>query len=49
MQLSHKQKNFLNFFVRFLNLYRALNIFEKKLTLIADVFLHLRAPNNVVK
>ena len=42
------KKNFLNYFVRFRNLDSILNIFQKKMTLIADVYLNLRTPKNVV-
>ena len=42
------KKLFLNFFVRFRNLDPILNIFKKKMTVIADVFLNLRTPKNVV-
>ena len=41
------RKYFLNLFLRFLNLDSILNIFIKKMALIADVFLNLRAPENV--
>ena len=40
MQLS--EKKFLNFFLQFWNLYEMLNIFEKKMILMADVFPKLR-------
>ena len=43
------EKYFLHFFLHFLNLDSILNIFEKKMTLIADVFLNLRTPKNVVR
>ena len=43
------EKYFRNFFLHFLNLDSILNIFEKKMTLIADVFLNLRTPKNVVR
>ena len=38
-----------NFFLNFPNLYSILNIFKKKMTLIADVFLNLRTPKYVVR
>ena len=47
-----KEKYFLEFFfffLHFLNLDSILNIFKKKMTLIADVFLNLRTPKNVVR
>ena len=47
MHLSQKQKCFLNFFLHFLNLDSILNIFEKNMTLITDVFLNLRTPKSV--
>ena len=51
MQLSQNLKNFTEFFFffHFPNLYSILNILKKKVTLIADVFLNLRALNNVVR
>ena len=39
----------LNFFLNFPNLNSILNIFKKRMTLIADVFLNLRTPKNVVR
>ena len=47
MQLSQKQV-FHNTSLHFFNLDFVLNIFKKKMTLIADVFLKLRTPKNVV-
>ena len=45
MSLSQKRKIFSQFFfLHFLNLDPILNIFKKKETLIADVFLNLRTP-----
>ena len=53
MQLSQNLKTFAEFFFFFFfhfpNLYSILNILKKKMTLIADVFLNLRALNNVVR
>ena len=55
MQLSKKRKIssdfffFFFFFLHFLNLDSILKIFRKKMTLIADVFLNLRTPKNVVR
>ena len=53
MQLSQNLKTFTEFFFFFFfhfpNLYSILNILKKKMTLIADVFLNLRALNNVVR
>ena len=44
------KKNVLNFFfLDFRYLDSILNIFKKKATLIADVFLNLRTPKNVVR
>ena len=48
MQLSQKRKFFLNFLLHFVNLDFVLNILKKKMTLIGDVFLNLRAPKDVV-
>ena len=47
MQSSQKQKTFSQiffFFFHFRNLDSILNIFQKRMTLIADVFLNLRTP-----
>ena len=49
MELSQKWKKFSKFFLNFLNLDSILNIFPKKTTLIADVFLNLRTPKDVVR
>ena len=49
MQLSQKQKHFLNIFQHILNLVEILNILEKKITLIPYVFLSWRLPKNVVR
>ena len=46
--LRNKQL-FLNFFSHFRNLHSIVNIFEKKMTLRADVFLNLRTPENLVR
>ena len=40
---------FILFFLHFRNLYSIFNIFNKKMTLIANVFLNLRIPKNVVR
>ena len=48
MQLSQKRKIFSNSFLHFLNLHLIFNIFEKNMTLIANVFLNLRTPKYVV-
>ena len=48
MQLSGKQKHFLNFFLHFSNLVHILNIFKKNMTLIAEVFPKLGTPKNMV-
>ena len=48
MQLSKKRNIFSKFFLHFRNLDSILNIFKKKMTLIADVFLNLRTPKNAV-
>ena len=44
-----KEKLFRNFFLHFWNLDSIWNIFEKNMTLIADVVLNLRTPKNVVR
>ena len=49
MQISQKQKIFSIFFVQFYNLDYLFNIFKKKMTRIADVFLKLRTPKNVAR
>ena len=43
------EKMFLIFFWYFLNLDLIEEIFKKRMTLIADVFLNLRTPNYVVR
>ena len=43
------KKYCLNFFLHFLNLDSIFNIFERKVTLIADVFLNLRTKEDVVR
>ena len=47
--LSLKQSTFFELFFHFGNLHEILNIFQKKKTLIAHVFLKLRTPKNVLK
>ena len=49
MQLSQKQKIFSTFFLDFQNLNLILNIFKRKMNLIADAFLNLRIPEDVVR
>ena len=49
MELPQKSKSFLNFLLHFLNLDSVFDIFKKKMTFIADVFLNLRTPENVVR
>ena len=49
MQLSQKQKAFPQFVSRILNSIVKLEHFQKKINLIADVFLKIRSPKNVVK
>ena len=48
-QLSQKRKIFFNFFSHFVKLDSILNILEKKMTLMADVFLNLWTPKKVVR
>ena len=43
------KKLFLNFCLHFGNRYEILNICEKKMTFIADLFAKLRTPKNVVR
>ena len=43
------EKDFVNFFLNCLTLHSILDISKKKMTLIADVFLNLRIPKNVVR
>ena len=43
------EKYFLNFFLQFRNLHSILKIFKQTDGLIADVFLNLRTPKNVVR
>ena len=40
---------FIYFFLNFLNLDSILNIFQKKVTLIVNVFLNLQTPKNSVR
>ena len=49
MQLSEKQKYFSNIFLNFWNVDKILDTFQKKMTLIADVFTKWRIPKNVVR
>ena len=49
MEVSRKQKNVLIFFLHFWNLVEILNIFKKKMTLIADVFPKLWTQKNLVR
>ena len=50
MQLSQKRETFSEcFFLHFRNLDWIFEHFQKKVTLIADVFLNLRTPKNVVR
>ena len=49
MQLSQKRKIFSQFFFAFSKFRFNFEHFQKKITLIADVFSHLRNPKNVVR
>ena len=49
MLLSRKQKLFLDFFLHFFKSALNLEHFQKKMTLIADVFPKLRTPKNMVR
>ena len=43
------EKLFLNYFLDFRNLHEILNIWNKKMSFIADLFAKLRTPKNVVR
>ena len=43
------EKLFLNYFLHFWNLHEILNICKKKMSFIADLFVKLRTPKNVVR
>ena len=43
------KKLFLNYILRFRNLHEILNICKKKMSFIADLFVKLRTPKNVVR
>ena len=43
------EKLFLNYFLHFRNLHEILNIYKKKMSFIADLFVKLRTPKNVVR
>ena len=43
------EKLFLNYFLHFRNLHEILNICKKKMSFIADLFVNLRTPKNVVR
>ena len=43
------EKNFLYYFLHFLNWDSIFNISKEKMTLLADVFLSIRTPKNVVR
>ena len=49
MELSQKQKTFSEFFLHLLKLGSILKFINKEMTLMADVFLSLRTPKNVVR
>ena len=49
MQLSQKLKTFSEFFLLFQNLGEILNVFKKKRTLIAYLFVGVRPAKNVVR
>ena len=49
MQLSQKLKTFCSFVLHFRNLSEILDIFRKKMTLIAYLFLRIRPAKNVVR
>ena len=43
------KKLFLNYFLHFPNVHEILNICKKKMSFIADLFVKLRTPKNVVR
>ena len=49
MQLPQKQKNFWQLFFTFYKFRFNFKIFKKKITLIADVFLNLRTPEDFIR
>ena len=49
VQFSQKQNTFSEFFLDIQNLHSILNICQKKITLIADVFPEIPAPKNMVR
>ena len=49
MELSQKQKTFSEFFCAFLKSVLNLNICQKMMTLIPDVFPEITAPKNLVR
>ena len=49
MELSQKLKTFCSFYLHFRNLSEILEIFQKKMTLIAYLFLRLRPAKNLVR
>ena len=49
MQIYRKRKIFSRSFLHILNLHSILNIFKKKMTVLADVFLNLRIPKNLIR
>ena len=49
MKLSQKRKIFAQFFFAFSKFKFNIENFEKKMTHIADVFLNLRTPKNLVR
>ena len=48
MHLSQKRKIFSNFFLYFINFNSVSNIFKKTMSVIADVFLKIWTPKNVI-
>ena len=49
MQLSKKRQIFSNYFFHFVNLHSILNLFYKKMTVIANLFLNLWTPRDMVR
>ena len=49
MLLSQKQKTFFEFFLAFLKYILNFQFLQKKMALVADVFLEIQAPKNMVR
>ena len=49
IELSQKQKTFFEFFLAFLKYILNFQFLQKKMALVADVFLEIQAPKNMVR